>query len=121
MSDVIDIGPRLTRKKQAACKHNNVEVDLAVASLTCTDCDGELDPWWYLRRWATASDRELAEWSRAREEHERWVKVGNAEIAKLNAEIARLHEIKRDLGNEKVGDKTLRAVAARARRRSRDQ
>lgn len=43
-TDVIDIKPHIVRRRRSACEHEYVAVDETSASLTCCDCDAEIDP-----------------------------------------------------------------------------
>lgn len=123
-TDIIDLLPLIRRKRQLVCPHQHTEVgDEGDASLTCSDCDAKLDPWWYIRR--------LADWeSKLKERHQEYtaacdtkmketneiIERQNETITRLNAEISRLTDVKNQLSNERVGDRLLGHAAARPRR-----
>jgi len=124
--DIIDLRPYIRRKQQLACSHQHVEVGHeGDASLACTDCGAEIDPWWFIRR--------LGDWEhRLKERHRDYivaydtkVKEGEALVAKLNATIARLngeishlYDVRNRLSNESVNGQRLSAAARRRRPRS---
>jgi len=130
MTDVIEFAPFLKRKKASECRHLTYVVGMKEASLTCSDCDAELDPWWVLRSLVERSEeleaadaerhaRALAafqEWEvrckDAMRHHEAWVAGANARIEKLTAEINRLMAQKLRLANDPE------IAQARATRRS---
>lgn len=126
VSDILDIRPALRRKKQASCGHRSVSVDDAAASLTCDECEADIDPWWYLRQLALHNEKVT--------EYRRQVEVDcdakmaecNAKIAKfnetverLNAEIRQLNETKNRLWNEQIGGRPLGMIVTHPRRRAR--
>ena len=49
---ILEFAPHLKRKREreSACTHENCEIDMNAAELSCADCGAEIDPWWYLRR-----------------------------------------------------------------------
>jgi hypothetical protein len=117
-ADVIEFAPLLKRKQAAECDHLTCLVGMNEASVSCSDCDAELDPWWVLRSLVERSEeleaadaarhaRNLAalqEWEEKRKEamrlHEAWVAGANSRIEKLTAEINRLMAQKLRLAND---------------------
>lgn len=128
MTEVIEFSPFLKRKQASECAHTTYVVGMKEASLTCHDCDAELDPWWVLRSLVLRYEEEEAartaqrrramaafqEWEakckQAMRFHERWVADANARIEKMTAEINRLRAEKLRLAND---PEIARARAAR--------
>ncbi len=118
MTDVIEFAPFLKRKLAAECDHRTFVVGMKEASLTCADCDAELDPWWVLRSMVERSEELAAEeasyheraqkafreWEekckQAMRIHEAWVAGANSRTEKLTAEINRLMAQKLRLAND---------------------
>lgn len=117
-ADVIDIGPRLQKKKQKTCDHSNCAVDMDAAALWCLDCDLPLDPWWFIRRDASSRDAALAQRNKLYERHEKWCQDVKALEVRLTAEIQHLYDVKNRLQNESVHGERLGNLARRRRRRA---
>ncbi len=118
MTDVIEFAPFLKRKKASECRHLTYVVGMKEASLTCQDCDADLDPWWVLRSLVERSEELEAadaarharamsafqEWEerckQAMSLHEAWVSGANVRIEKLTSEINRLMAQKLRLAND---------------------
>jgi hypothetical protein len=121
---VINIEPFIRRKKRSACHHIHVEVDDDAASLTCIDCDAELDPWWFLRRqahnreeWQASIDARRQEMDALVEKHNAWVVKANETIRECNAQIQHLYDVKNRLGNALINGERLGNLARRRPRR----
>lgn len=80
-ADIIDLPLWVTQRKRGPCTHPGAAVDMTAASLSCTECKAEIDPWWYLRRMAQEGDTARFAITSARRERERI----NLEIDKLKA------------------------------------
>lgn len=126
MSAVLDLTSRLRRKKQDGCTHSHVEVDDTAASLTCVDCDAEIDPWWFIREQARHAERCAERLAAAEREIAAKYDEGNAKIAKqneiivrLNEEIRRLTEAKNALWNTNVDGQQLGWIVRRSGKRKR--
>lgn len=126
MSNILDIRPAIRRKQQAACAHRAVSVDDSARSMTCDDCDAEIDPWWYLRGLARDTEK-LGEYRRSIEaacddkiaQCNASIAERNATIVRLNAEVQALVATKNRLWNEQIDGRPLGAIMTRPRRRSR--
>jgi hypothetical protein len=132
LNDVIDIAPHLKHRRSKDCEHAHCTVDDEIADLACDDCGAQLDPWWFIRRAAKQPefaqaelDRLEAIFDKRQREWESWVRIANAELARLSVEVQRLRDLKHDLRNERLvtadGVFTLGDVVARARRRRRSK
>jgi hypothetical protein len=125
-TNILDIRPAIRRKRAAACQHSIVTVDDSAASLTCDDCEAEIDPWWYLRGLARDTER-LGEYRREIEsgcdakiaECNVAIAKLNATIERLNAEVQKLVETKNRLWNEQINGRALGSIVAHPRRRAR--
>lgn len=128
MSDVIDIRPRLRARRAKTCKHACVTVDFEIASLTCDDCEAEIDPWWWIRKVAKddidlreSADRAVAakyaEMEEAVRKHNAWVATANETIDRKNAEIRALYDTKNRLANEVINGVRVGSVTRRTRSR----
>lgn len=127
MSNVLDIRPRLRAKRAKSCTHPCVSVDYTIASLTCDDCEAEIDPWWWIRKVAKddvdlreSTDRAVAakyaEMNEAVRKHNAWVATANETIERKNAEINRLYAAKNRLMNETVNGVRVGSPKRRARK-----
>lgn len=65
---VLDLKPLIRRKQQRECEHWHVEVDDKLQELRCVDCDGDVDIWWYMRRFAQSPERHLEILEKKREQ-----------------------------------------------------
>lgn len=88
--DLLDLRPRLRRQKQESCEHIHVEIGMTTAELSCIDCGGELDPWWYLRDQVRRSEEEQAEEDAKRAAWQAWCDQANAKALRLAEEVNRL-------------------------------
>lgn len=121
---VIPIEAFIRRKKKGTCPHLHVEVDDDAASLSCSDCDAELDPWWFLRYqarnqelWEAHTQAQQKELDEVVEKHNRWVAQANETIRIFNAQIQHLCDVKNRLSNEMIGGERLGSLARRRPRR----
>lgn len=123
---MLDLGPALIAKKRSECKHPYALVDDVAASLTCSECGAELDPWTFLRK--LAHDEEL--WRKRFERYRDLEAKAEAKYrehcASLDAklkfqtdEINRLIETKNRLWNERdpATGQPIGSLARRSRRR----
>lgn len=124
-SGVLDLQPYIRRRARSACKHNHVEVDDDAASLTCVDCDADLDPWWYIRKLAHDVEVQRAYYDDLHKkadaqiaQHAAWIEEANARIRAYNADIQHLTDVKSKLQNEHINGERLGTVARRHRRRT---
>jgi hypothetical protein len=115
---ILDLAPRLAKKKADACKHDCCEVDMDAAELSCTECGAELDPWWYLRRMARDEAAEIKRKQDAIARFDAWCAQANAKSSKLTDEIAELLAVKNQLWNTPVDGVPLGSIAAKRNRRS---
>ena len=122
---VLDLAPLLRRKKASACKHRSASVDDESPSLTCDDCEAEIEPWWFIRRMAKESEVVRAEWDAVIADGEARMAEGNARISKLNEQITKLNtelvalqDLKNRLSNEQFGGRLLGHIVKRPRQRS---
>jgi hypothetical protein len=115
MTDIIDLAPRIRRKRMPECTHESVEVDDTAASLTCADCEVELDPWWWLRRQAHDHEAEQKRQAKAQAQLDEWLRTANEKCQALHAEIVRLTEAKNRLWNTQVDGRPLGAITKRRR------
>jgi hypothetical protein len=122
MSDIIDIGPRLRAKRNKGCTHERASVDMKAASLTCNECDAEIDPWWWIRREAEKATSVIEEAERAAaakiEECNSRIARANETIRRLGAEVDALMATKSRLQNEQVNGQVVGLVRRSPRRRS---
>ncbi len=123
-TDITNIEPFIRRRKKRSCPHLHVEVCDDAQSLSCVDCDVELDPWWFLRNWAhneEAWDAHLAAQQRQMDamfaKHNAWVEQANVTIADYNQQIQHLCDVKNRLQNEVIGGERLGSLARRRPRR----
>lgn len=121
---VINIVPLIRQRQAQACKHAYVEVDDDAASLTCSACGAELDPWWFLRRMAHDEVRFRAYYAELDNEgkaliakHNAYLASANEAILRLNNEIGALVATKNRLWNESINGVPLGSLARRRRRR----
>lgn len=112
---MLDLEAARLRRKKSACSHDSVEVDEVLASLTCTTCGAEVDPWGYLRRVARDHQDVLVERQQVVDRFYEWQKHARAQIDRLQAEISNLIEIKNRLENEEVMGVRLGQHARRKR------
>lgn len=115
---VIPFEPALRRKKQGTCQHLMCEVDDDAASLTCAECDAELDPWWFLRRQAIEAEERQAKFENEKKSVDDWFATMRALAEKLALEVAELQILKNELSNERVGESTLGTIRSRRRKRN---
>lgn len=122
-SGIIDLLPFIRRKQQDACAHRRVEVSMTTRHLDCLDCGAPLDPWWYIRNMVMTHEEIIASHAAVERDLAAKVEEGNKilarmndTVARLNAEISHLTDVKNSLANERVGDRLLWHVAAKTRR-----
>lgn len=123
--DIIDLQPFIRRKQQLICAHQHTEVgNEGDASLTCSDCGAEIEPWWFIRRlagWESRLKERHKEYQDAcakqRAEHEEWMARVNADRQRLADEVNHLIATKNALSNEVVNGQRLGLVARRRPRR----
>jgi len=90
----VDIKRKSYAEQQATCKHTYVWIDREGRTLTCQDCEVEVDPIEYLYQWSINDKRldtrleELRE--RERREKEKRERVTEADKAKVPAALASL-------------------------------
>lgn len=120
--DVIDLRPLIRARKASDCTHPYVSVSEIEASLTCDECDAELDPWWFIRKMANDQarwDKFTSDNQKASDDvvarHTAWMAKANEDIARYNAEIQQLVSEKNRLWNEQINGRPLGAQARRAR------
>jgi hypothetical protein len=129
---ILDFHAALRRKRTTQCEHQEAEVDVTIASLTCKECGLELDPWWYLRRMAERSEDDYEQFAKLHAAYQAAgdklradyaVLIGrmNGTIERLNGEIAELTKTKNRLWNEQVNDQPLGAQARRRANRVRSR
>jgi Ser-tRNA(Ala) deacylase AlaX len=125
---VVDLVPRIRFAKQRTCKHLTASVAMTEASLTCDDCDAEIDPWWYLRVMAERSDdvaRDQAErmavieadYQKAYAQYAASVERMNADILEKNSRINHLNSLLTKLRNTEVNGTALRNYTRNGKRR----
>jgi len=120
---IIDLIPRLRRRQQETCDHDNVTVSFKAAELSCDDCGKAVDPWWYIRKLCEYRE-ELVAWRKRQEgavdakidEGNRILARMNETITRLNGEISHLTDVKNRLFNERTPDGRLMGVASRRHR-----
>lgn len=103
-ASVLDLRPVLKRKRAAECPHDYAEVSETTASLTCGDCELEIDPWWYLRKLANDDERRCAEVTAVIEQYNAWCTSANEKLKRLHDEISQLTATKNRLYNEHAPD-----------------
>lgn len=116
---VIDITPLIRAKQQSQCEHPQVEVSLTEAELTCSSCKAPIDPWWYIRRQATAADSRRAVYEQKYAEIEADIARTLETLQSLKDEIGVLNATRSRLWNERVGGRALGAQVRRPRARAR--
>lgn len=125
---VVDLVPRIRIAKQRSCAHMRVSVDMTAASLTCEDCDVEVDPWWYLRVMATRREATIkehdariaaleVEYKKAYAWHAAQVERMNADIVEKNSRINHLNSLLTKLRNTEVNGTALRNYTRNGKRR----
>lgn len=97
MSDVLDLTPHLRKKKAAQCKHNDLEISMTTAEVSCSTCGAALDPWWVLRDMVTRADDHHNLHLERVAQHNAWCERANATVKRLSEEIARLTELQNRL------------------------
>jgi hypothetical protein len=121
MSDVdnkvIDLTPLIRMRSSHKCKHEHVTVSDYAASLTCDECDVEIDPWEYLRRLANSEKYFADRRRRIDQDIEERLQIGNSKLKSLNERISELVDQLNALGNVVVGGVPLHTHVRRARKR----
>lgn len=117
---VIDLAPRLRRKRQDSCRHEEFSVDDVLPDVTCDLCGAQIDPWFVLRtmahRWDEMEARVKREVAEAVAKGTAAIEQMNRQIERLNVELAELTERKNRLWNEQIAGRPLgsyRKVRAR--------
>jgi len=118
---VIDIGPRIRRKKLETCNHDSVSVSMTRQELTCDECEKDIDPWVWIRsiclqgeQWAEHYEKMHAA---AQADFEQKLASLNARLKHHADEVNRLIDTQNRLNNEEVNGVKLRHAKRYTRKR----
>lgn len=103
MSDVVDLLPLIRTRQAETCEHLHVEVSPTVAELTCTGCQCEIDPWWYLR---SLAHREAEIVERRRKWKDQWKNLIQVQATRLLEQAAdEIRRLKDALHEERTANR----------------